>query len=482
MMSVVLQWAVYSGPKVNVVVACVVALLLSLQTAKAGEFTEDILERQPFLKGMEASQVGATYDEKLKAFERGLLQQVEGIALPMIRNNEKMSEKQKQQVLAVTVEVRDRLVESFSELRRLYKVLYTDRTAKADTATVLHRIEVDANYLAVNLLVSLIKLSDRLDRGWVRFGVSRYVSTMQKQIKKLDMGVEIDLFFWSWLSRVSPMVRGTWYTMKAMIVDILIKNVNISEASRFLDHTKLGHDDEPINIVGWQPDKQSLPENAAVVIALNHDHGVLDGRVIGEINERLGIANSMIVTTRVAWPNLSIRDSKDPNTFFIEDGLYLRDVINRMVNFDQGKISFGILPEGFIPQWQTQMPLTVKRGAFYVARRAAYMLQQNKPVYFIEGQTNGLAHITRKEPFEVVLRQPELVPTDALRKYDPWIESKRAEFEWRTNLGRGLYIADVDNRAKVDGTYVNQVATISDVPSSSNVISEVRCELVFLSN
>ena len=48
MMSVVLQWAVYSGPKVNVVVACVVALLLSLQTAKAGEFTEDILERQPF--------------------------------------------------------------------------------------------------------------------------------------------------------------------------------------------------------------------------------------------------------------------------------------------------------------------------------------------------------------------------------------------------------------------------------------------------
>ena len=81
-----------------------------------------------------------------------------------------------------------------------------------------------------------------------------------------------------------------------------------------------------------------------------------------------------------------------------------------------------------------------------------------------------------------MLRQPELVPTDALRKYDPWIESKRAEFEWRTNLGRGLYIADVDNRAKVDGTYVNQVATISDVPSSSNVISEVRCELVFLSN
>ncbi|MNL10121.1 hypothetical protein D3C87_1309130 [compost metagenome] len=140
------------------------------------------------------------------------------------------------------------------------------------------------------------------------------------------------------------------------------------------------------------------------------------------------------------------------------------------------RVGFTIYPEGNVPFWGIQFPLTAKFGAFVIARKAAVALKDQRPLYYVEVQSNFLENATASK--DVGLRldviKPQLVPTTPVEERDVWVENARRDFEIRANdeSRRGKQY-DLIHRQKNPGTLLN---TVNEVRAYE---AFMRCEKMF---
>jgi hypothetical protein len=210
-----------------------------------------------------------------------------------------------------------------------------------------------------------------------------------------------------------------------------------------------------------QPGLPQIPKDAAFILTMNHDHQILDLKYVRKIARALGIDRTALLTTRVVWA----LGKQDQDTLFIQDKDLSQKVTDVLADSAHKNPSVAIYPEGNLPFPLTQFPMISKFGAYIMARKAAIQLASKRPVYLIDIQSNLLKFSTTSAdiPMEFILSQPELVPTDALGKRDPWSERKRLEFEARANRPetRSLMV-DLKSGKIIPGTNVRAAIEIKE--------------------
>lgn len=199
------------------------------------------------------------------------------------------------------------------------------------------------------------------------------------------------------------------------------------------------------------PGLPTIPENAAFLITMNHDHSVMDLKYVRKISRALGIPRNALLTTREVWS----RGTQDENTLFIQDQDLSGKITETLKDPAHSRVAVSIYPEGNVPFSATQFPVFAKFGAYIMVRKAAVALQDQRPVYLIDVQSNLLQYSTSKTPvaLEFTISEPELVPTEPLAKRDAWSEKKRLEFEARANsLRTRSLMVDLNHGTLIPGT------------------------------
>ena len=158
---------------------------------------------------------------------------------------------------------------------------------------------------------------------------------------------------------------------------------------------------------------------------------------------------------------------------FIQEKGLSQKIIENMKSLPEQRVGFTIYPEGNVPFWGIQFPLTAKFGAFVIARKAAVALKEQRPLYYVEVQSNFLENATSVKDIGLRLDviKPQLVPTTPVTERDTWVENARRDFEVRANhpSRRGKQY-DLINRAKNPGTLLNTVNDV--VPYRSGMTCE----------
>ncbi|MFN9069111.1 MAG: hypothetical protein ACK5V3_17945 [Bdellovibrionales bacterium] len=209
------------------------------------------------------------------------------------------------------------------------------------------------------------------------------------------------------------------------------------------------------------PGLPQIPENAAVILTMNHDHQILDLKFVRKIARALGIARTALLTTRVVWA----LGKQDQNTLFIQDKDLSSKVTEVLKDSSQNRSAVAIYPEGNLPLPETQLPIISKMGAYIISRKSDIQLAEERPVYLIDIQSNLLKYSTSLDPIplEFIVSEPELVPTQPLGKRDAWSEKKRLEFETRANgLETRSLMVDLKSGNLIPGTNTRAAIEINE--------------------
>lgn len=190
-------------------------------------------------------------------------------------------------------------------------------------------------------------------------------------------------------------------------------------------------------------------ENAIYVVAFNHEHALVDGKIGIQISKDIEAQSLKVLTTRGAWPQFTKNSKKDESLVFIQSSNFYRDIVEAAEK-TKGRFVLTTAPEGLMPFWHTQAPLMAKAGVFTIARKLAHAFEGKRKVYLIEVRSNGLANITgaESEAFQVEVREPKLVPSEPVGRSDSWITRTRRNFENWINESRGLRQIDLLSRER----------------------------------
>jgi hypothetical protein len=220
-----------------------------------------------------------------------------------------------------------------------------------------------------------------------------------------------------------------------------------------------------------------LPENAVVILAMDHDHPALDARYINLVAKKLGIDRSVLLTDKEAWPHYEYHKNKDENVFFIQDKEFKGKVLDILESHPNGRAAFMIFPEGGLPFWGTQFPLISQWGAFSMARKAAHRMAGKKPVYFIEINGNFLPSVTNSDkvvPIKLRVTEPVLVPTTPVGQRDPWVEEMRSKFEEHLNeVGERGRQYDLIDRRPVKDARIRRVDDVREYRKAPEVFKKL---------
>jgi hypothetical protein len=208
-----------------------------------------------------------------------------------------------------------------------------------------------------------------------------------------------------------------------------------------------------------RPGLPQIPKDAAFILTMNHDHPILDLKYVRKIARELGIHRTALLTTKAVWA----LGKQDQDTLFVQDK-DLSQKVTDVLSDNAGKSSVAIYPEGNLPFPLTQFPMISKFGAYIMARKSAIQLASKRPVYLIDIQSNLMKFSTSDKtiPLEFIVSEPELVPTEALGKRDPWSERKRLEFEARANrLETRSLMVDLKSGRMIPGTNIRAAIEIT---------------------
>jgi hypothetical protein len=261
----------------------------------------------------------------------------------------------------------------------------------------------------------------------------------------------------NYLANLVPRKQRSLRTMAGALKRFAL-NTNISELLRWMPPEPFTSQTAPPTLTmlkagGASTELAKLPENAVIILAMNHDIGTLDGLAIQSVANAFGSETNMILTTKGAWPQLKFFKNADPDVFLTDEKGFAAKVLERFRQEGTGRISFSVFPEGGVALTGAQLPLFSNSGAFKIARDAAHDLQGKKPVYYVQLTSNLLEHVTSdgKIPMHIEIREPELVPDTAVLPNDRWIAARRAEFEVAANRNR-FQLMDIEKAEPLPGT------------------------------
>ncbi len=434
------------------------------------------------------------YINKVNTFRAAFNQQIERVFLPQVLEMSQLDFKERETIINLSQAVQEELNKQIDDLVLKYRKVFIDLDRDRDLKKSLLLVEGNVAVATHTILKDFAEILDTLDEGKKLKAVKREMADLQSHIDQFKAGKEINLSFVEEFLRVKIPFKGkTVSSACSYITKFCIKNEKISEAlgARYLEESFLRPDTEFKIQASDQIRAQiaKLPSNAVVMILPNHDYGILDGRIVSQISEAVGLQRTMVLTNKEAYPHLKIRELNDRDVFFSQDRFF-EPMLEEMKTFSEGRIGMGYFPEGVIQYWNSQFPRTAKWGAFAYARRAANALKGKKPVYLLQIQTNGLEHVTSKEKvdYKATVVKMTLVPDYAVSSADKWVVEARSQFEADVNRTRAQQQVDLIDRGTRRKTNVRNTAPVRDYVSVEDFLNKVaeplpgmgsRCQKAF---
>lgn len=204
---------------------------------------------------------------------------------------------------------------------------------------------------------------------------------------------------------------------------------------------------------------QSQPKAVCILIG-NHDQPLMDIALGRKVALQLGSDQHITMTRKSVYPvpppvtagDVVFVVDNDPKSNPVQESLDL--VAKHIRSNEKSIVSLAVYPEGMLPYTGGQMPMTVKEGAFVIARKLAVQMQaEGIPVFLVQMKTNIIEHLTAQESLrpEVKVEFIEKVPSNPIDKSTPdlWIEKQRKVAENSFNSHRAKTQIDIFNLDKV---------------------------------
>lgn len=237
---------------------------------------------------------------------------------------------------------------------------------------------------------------------------------------------------------------------------------SLSELMDSLDERNFLRDGQKYQYKGISNIKAELDKNKKAVFILigNHDQPLMDIALARNVSLQLGSDQHITMTRKSVYPipppekagDVVFVVDNDPKSNPVQKSLDL--LTENIVSKNKDRVSLAVYPEGMLPYTGGQMPMTVKEGAFVIARKLAVQLEASGvPVFLVQMKSNIIEHLSATNAIapEVKMEFIERVPSNPIDKSQPdvWIETKRLQAENSFNSHRGNTQIDVFNLDKV---------------------------------
>ncbi len=388
------------------------------------------------------------YLEKLENFRRNLNMQVNLVFIPQVRDFSKHSPELASKIIETANYFSRTMNERLIQFSKDYEQRFIEYDRDVEVKKRLVDGEADIKWAAEMSFTAMIDILNSLENdpksSRLKREIEKNIAIIQSRTNDIEAGKEIIPQLSDTIKKVTPVKTGLFRTLCSAVTRMCL-NQNLSKIIRELPPRPfLRSENQKAEFVFVSRDGSksstafSLPENAAIVIAMNHDNASLDGMYLQEVAKILKVDRNIILTTKDAWPHIALLaklgiSHKDTNILFKQDKDMKQKALDALMG--HGRVAFSIFPEGELPFWHIQFPLFANFGAFSIARTAAFELRDKKPVFYIEVQSNFLTATTSKnnKPIQIEIYQPEEVPTEPIGDRDAWVESHREQFEKRAN-------------------------------------------------
>ncbi len=245
------------------------------------------------------------------------------------------------------------------------------------------------------------------------------------------------------LSTIFPILEERWSTFRSLLFGkygLLRRGRDVHKLLGRLDTSAMVPTRDPSELEpnGWTPEPMNTGplENHAEItlLVMDHEQPLIEAVLARNTFEAMGITDWVVLTKGKAWMGAQYLASGVPNIAFVEDKNFTEKIIARA----QKSKRFGILifPEGQPRLWFSQMPLSIKNGAFRIASRVADELGDRGRVSVLFARTNAIDAVTTtgtENPitFRYELAQPTLAPQtfESAEASQEWVRNTREAFE-----------------------------------------------------
>src|SRR6185312_13148143 len=195
---------------------------------------------------------------------------------------------------------------------------------------------------------------DMLEEGKNRKQIQKSVSVFGDVTTKLESHQAVTRGIEDILRNVLPYKKRNVKTICSMITKLCLKGEKLNN---FFDQVSLqalsGQKNKRVDLKyvdteGKETEAAQLPKDAVIILALNHDHAMLDLASMKDVAKSLHADTVSVLTTKNAWPIYNFIENKDETVLFTQDKNIKQRVLD-LVNKEQGRFVFAIYPEGDLP-------------------------------------------------------------------------------------------------------------------------------------
>jgi hypothetical protein len=403
------------------------------------------------------------YTKALIAFKSSLELQIDEIFWPQVQSDSLLTENEKLQIYEINQNLKATLFALLERHKSDYSAVFFPIENNNNSELSKARFMQMESSLKSATEKLLNAMADLLDSSHQNRATRLYLKTANLLLENLKNDLEV---------KADPRVllhqtitnKSKFKTLCSVIARMCFNE----KMNRIIDSIPL----EELLRESTEYDKQiqdqlksiSLPENSALILIVNHDSPLADLTLLNKMTRALGIQRNILLTTRFAWPQTRIFKNPDPDILFIEDKDLAKSIVENSRQSQTGHlVSTTIYPEGNVPFFSTNFPLSTKYGAFSIARKTAVQLaQEGRKVYLLKIFTNVFEETTslNKPGLVIKVSSPELVPSNPIEKNDDWVNKQRLSFENEISQKRGRFQIDLKNRAKLEnGIWANNFLT-----------------------
>lgn len=401
------------------------------------------------------------YLEKLSEYRKNIHLQLNEIVMPQIQisNLDPQKKERLRQILnRLSLQV-DKVTTEFEDL---YQSTYEPKSSgEALQSNVLQRREEQFAVQIERVFRNIFYFLEGLER---RSFLEKRIKNIESEIEDLEHSVmkwKPSVDFRLWMEQFFPIRKHRLSLLAQAASNLLPLPWKTTQIER-LEKTPLKkflRNDAEIQMPVIQKDQISSGPSI-LLLTINHEHGIFELRLAIELLRRFGADKIFLLTARHAWPKFAKNKKQEFSLIFPEDGDPAKQLQGRIAGSD--RVGVIVCPEGLLPMTHTGLPLSVKPGAFVMARKLAQRMSSTS-VYWISTKYNGLEVLTSEEkiPVRVEISALEKVPSSPLSKPDSWVNSRRVSYEDWVNETRGGHI-QID---LVRRTYVPE----TDLPAAGSL-------------
>jgi len=414
------------------------------------------------------------YLNRLANYREAVRAQIKDVFHPQVYEFNQLSGDHKKEIIRIGDSFLKEFEAKLGAFMGNYEHLFVKYERDSEAMNRIVTIESDLKWAVDRVLNEMAEILDRLNEGkdFRRISASlRVISLVSSQLKSgetVSRGVN-DL-----LRNLLPYKEGSLKTVCSLITRLCLARQPLSQYLQSISTQALmGSSSKKVEIAfvdstNKEVERPRIPENAIVVMALNHDHALLDLNTMKVLEKALGFEAASVLTNLDVWPMYKVLENKDENALFRQTP-DLKSKVAMLASKTKGRYMFAIYPEGDLPYFGAQFPMLSHLGAFNIARSLAIRFQGERPVYLMKAFGNFLRATTSRDPqqFRIEVKGLEAVPTSQLSGRDAWIERQREVFEQESNERRGRQMIDLVNREKNPALRVRYASEVAPYRTTS---------------